>query len=387
METLFLIKYGELSLKGNNRSLFEKRLCADIRRKLKKIDHKIKRHWGRIYVYCREEDTVRVSDALSRCFGIVSFSKAHRASKNIQAIEKAALVLTKGLLEDGKGERFKIEASRSDKSFSLNSYEIVCRLGDLIRSHFPGLVVDLYHPDWILNVEIRESAYLYGPETRSPGGLPLGSSGRAVLLLSGGIDSPVAGYLMGKRGLMFHALHFHTPPFTSQKALDKVMRITRLLSAYLTGITFTVVPFTDIQIRIKENAPEEEMTLLMRACMMHIAEKVALKSRCNALVTGESLAQVASQTVESLHFTGSVSSLPVFRPLIGLNKEEIVNMARIIGTYETSILPYEDCCTLFRPHHPLTRPCYHRMQHSYRSLEIEELLDEAFKNGRGVSLE
>ena len=293
--------------------------------------------------------------------------------------------MAESLLEQGPGNRFKIEARRSDKSFFLTSYEIACRLGDVLRARFPELMVDLHHPDWTLNVEIREAAYLYGPETKAPGGLPSGSSGKGLLLLSGGIDSPVAGYLMGKRGLKLDAAYFHTPPFTSEKAKEKVEHLTHILSEYLTGTALHVVPFTETQVRIKERARSEEVTLLMRACMVNIAAIIAEKTGSICLVTGESLGQVASQTPESIRFTGHGTDFPIFRPLIGLDKEQIVSLARKIGTFETSILPYEDCCTLFSPAHPLVRPDYESMVRSFQELEADALLQKAAAEAQIIS--
>ncbi len=392
-EELFLVKYGELTLKGGNRPQFERRVVEDIRRKLERLPApaapagetaparsprpEFQRQWGRLYARAPAERAGRLAEALSHTFGLTAFSRALRVEKNVAAVEEAAVRLAEDLLGRGEGPRFKVEARRTDKSFPLDSYAICCRLGDVLRRRFPQLVVNLDRPDWVLNVEIREAAYLYGPESPAPGGLPLGSSGRGLLLLSGGIDSPVAGYLMGKRGLRIDALYFHTPPFTSEQALGKVEKLVRLLSAWLTGMRLLVTPFTDIQLRIRERAPEEETTLLMRACMTRVADLLARRRSCHCLVTGESLGQVASQTPESLRFTQSLAVLPVFRPLIGLDKEEIVALSRRIGTFEVSTLPYEDCCTLFSPAHPLIRPDFERMQGSLRSLEIDELLERA----------
>jgi len=380
VDILYLLKYGELSLKGGNRRRFENQLCNNIREKLKNVPTDLIRKWGRLYVRTSAEAAPRVEEALARTFGLVSFSRALRVEKEMPALREAAVGLAEELRSSG--QRFKVEARRSDKGFPYDSYGIARDLGACLLSRFEGLKVDLTRPDWILNVEIREAAYLYGPETRAPGGLPLGSSGRGLLLLSGGIDSPVAGYLMAKRGLRLNAVYFHTPPFTSEKALEKVETLTGLLSRYLSYICLQVVPFTAVQMRIAERARPEETTLLMRACMVKIADLLARQHRCLCLVTGESLGQVASQTPESLRFTASQTDFPVFRPLIGLDKEEIIRLARDIETFDTSILPYEDCCTLFSPPHPLTRPELGRMLAAYTALEVEPLLEEAAQNTR-----
>jgi len=377
MRELFLCKYGELSLKGENRGSFERRLCLDIRKKLKGLDLEVERKWGRLFVSAGVDQAERVARGLASTFGLVSFALALKTDKNIDRIEEAALGLAGSLLGRGAGSRFKIEGRRTDKSFPLTSYQIACRLGDALRAKFPELKVDLEHADWILTVEIREAAYLYGPSQPAPGGLPLGSSGKGLLLLSGGIDSPVAGYLMAKRGLKIDAVHFSTPPFTSEQSLEKVKRLLTLLSRFLTEINLYVVAFTETQLKIKAGARSEHLTLLMRACMVRIAALIARRSRAGCLVSGESLGQVASQTAESIRFTGSLSDLPLFRPLIGMDKEEIVVLARRIGTFETSILPYEDCCTLFAPAHPQVKPDFERMTRAYRSLELDGLLAQA----------
>jgi thiamine biosynthesis protein ThiI len=277
------------------------------------------------------------------------------------------------------GPRFKIEARRSDKSFQLDSYGIACRLGQLLRERVPGLVVDLHHPDWVLNVEIRERAYLYGPPAHAPGGLPVGSSGRGLLLLSGGIDSPVAGWLLAKRGLAVDAVHFHTPPYTSGQSLQKVRELCRILSDYLGAMRLFLVPFTALQLRIRERADLEQSTLLIRACMVRAADSMARREGQGCLISGESLGQVASQTLPSLRFTGSMTGLPLLRPLIGMDKEEIVTLARRIGTFETSVQPYPDCCSLFAPPHPLVKPDQKRMLASFAALQAEPLLEQALR--------
>jgi thiamine biosynthesis protein ThiI len=377
VENLYLLKYGELSLKGGNRRRFENQLCNNIRDKLKGMPFELIRKWGRLYVRTTPESGPAVEKALERTFGLVSFSRALRVNKEMPALRAAAAELAGRLLESGK--RFRIEARRSDKSFAPDSYGIARELGAHLLSCYGELEVDLSRPDWVVKVEIREAAYLYGPETRAPGGLPLGSSGRGLLLLSGGIDSPVAGYLMGKRGLKLEAVYFHTPPFTSEKAQEKVERLAAILSRYFSHMRLFVVQFTAVQMRIAERARPEETTLLMRACMVRIADLLSRKHKSLCLVTGESLGQVASQTPESMRFTASQTDFPVFRPLIGLDKEEIIRLARRIETFDTSTLPYEDCCTLFSPAHPLTRPNLARMLNAYARLEIDDLLEEAVR--------
>jgi len=374
--TLFLLKYGELSLKGSNRDQFIRRIVEDIRSRLAGVDCAISREWGRIYLEVPDAEQVRAAEALSRTFGLVGFSRTLLVTKDMERIRDAAAVLAAELLAS-KGPRFKVEARRSDKSFPLNSYGIACELGAFLTDRFPDLQVDVHNPDWILHVEIRKQASLSGPVQGSPGGLPLGSSGRGLLLLSGGIDSPVAGYLIGKRGLAIDAVYFDTPPYTSPQARDKVARLAAILRGFATDLRLFVVPFTDVQLRIRQHARREESTLLVRASMMRIADLMApgLGSQC--LITGENLGQVASQTVESMHFTGSLATIPLFRPLIGLDKDEIIRLARSIGTFETSILPYEDCCTIFSPAHPVVRPNFERMQRSFRRLEADELIGKA----------
>jgi thiamine biosynthesis protein ThiI len=375
-QTLYLIKYGELQLKGENRGQFERRLCANIRRALG-ADSELQRRHGRLLLRSPAAQPA-VRRALEHTFGIVGFSRALQVGKDPAALDAAALELAPALSAE-HGPRFKIEARRSDKSFALDSYGIACRLGQLLRERVPGLVVDLHHPDWVLNVEVRERAYLYGPPSPAPGGLPVGSSGRGLLLLSGGIDSPVAGWLLAKRGLCVDAVYFHTPPYTSDQALEKVRQLRRILSEYLGAMRLFVVPLTALQLRIRERAPREQSTLLIRACMVRAADSLARREGCGCLISGESLGQVASQTLPSMSFTGSMTGLPLLRPLIGMDKEEIVALARRIGTFETSVLPYPDCCTLFAPPHPLVRPNQERMMASFAALEAGGLLEQALR--------
>jgi thiamine biosynthesis protein ThiI len=381
MDCLYLIKYGELSLKGKNRGEFVTRLQEDIRCKFQEFPIRLRKEWGRLYLYppaqvSEEQSAEIIEKILARTFGIVGFAKSLVVPQDIEEVKTASTVLA-GELMKSRGRRFKIEARRSDKSFAHSSYQICCILGDHLRSQYPDLTVDMNRPDWVLQVEVRSRVYLYGPQSKAPGGLPCGASGRGLLLLSGGIDSPVAGYLLAKRGMALDALYFHTPPYTSGQALEKVRQLAGILSAYITGLTLWVVPFTPIQLKINSLARKEATTLLVRAAMMTIADRLARRHDRDCLVTGESLGQVASQTVQSLHFTGSYTRLPLFRPLIGMDKEEIIRAAQDIGTYQTSILPYEDCCTLFAPQHPEVRPKVDRMVSAFRSLGLEELIRAA----------
>jgi tRNA uracil 4-sulfurtransferase len=373
-ESLFLIKYGEIALKKGNRSAFVHRLRQSIAAKMPDLEIRVTDVWHRLYVRCRPEDEAKVQAALEKTYGIVAFCRAVAAEKDMDAIAAATVSLADDLLRAGRGTRFKAEVRRADKDFPLRSYQIACRIGDELTARFPELKVDVHEPQWTVRVEIREKAYVYGPETRGPSGLPLGSSGLGILLLSGGIDSPVAGYRMGMRGLALEAVYFHSPPFTTEKAREKVVLLARILSRYLTGFVLHVVPLTEALTRIREGGRQEETTLLMRACMMRLAAMVAERRGGQCLVTGESLGQVASQTVESMRFTESFSGLPVFRPLIGMNKEEIVTQARQIGTFETSNLPYADCCSLFSPTHPLIHPQFDKMRKAFAELDVESIL-------------
>ncbi len=381
MNAIFLVKFGELSLKKENRSFFEKKLKKNLRQNIEARDAQIKHTNGRIYVETPEENEKQVTQALAHTFGVVGFSRARRVQKNIEIIKKAAKKVIDSLCEEGSipagPATFKIEARRTDKSFPLSSYQIACEIGDYLRSEFGMLSVDLHSPDIRMYIEIREEAFIYGNPKKGPAGLPVGSAGKGILMLSGGIDSPIAGHMMAKRGLKLDTVYFHTYPYTSEEALDKVKKLAGIISPYLVGTNLFVVPFTEAQLRINERALPQEVTLLMRAAMVKIAEKIAHRQRAHCLVTGESLSQVASQTLESITFTGSASNMPIFRPLMGLDKEEIIQRAREIGTYETSILPYDDCCTIFTAEHPLLKPKADRMWKAWNTLEIENFLDDA----------
>lgn len=381
----YLIKIGELSLKGGNKHLFVKSLKWNIKNRLKGGS----RFYGGFGRYYLETDLPKamVEEVLSCTFGIVGFVEVVRTEKEMSAIQQEALIISDQVQRERGRSSFKVEARRQDKSFPLRSYDIACALGKSISEAFPLLEVKVNKPDWILSVEIREKALIYGPQKPGLGGLPAGTAGKGLLLLSGGIDSPVAGYLMAKRGLGIEAVYFHTPPFTSQEARKKVEDLCRILGRYIPGITLLVVPFTEPQLLIKERARESETTLLMRAGMMTLAGELVKERGLGALITGEALSQVASQTVESLRFTNSYAEYPVFRPCIGLDKEEIIEIARRIGTFETSILPYDDCCTLFAPQRPMIRPEFKKMRESFQALNLMESLDKAKENLEVVSFE
>ena len=389
LKQLFLIKIGEISLKGGNRKLFEKKLVNNIKKQLGNISVRITGRAGRFFLESSEMDNPEVVEkiekTLSKVFGLVAYTKAYSVPKTMGSIEKTALSLADTIMKERDVKTFKIESRRSDKGFPLSSYEISCRLGEIILDKYDSLKVNVKNPDFKISVEIREQAFIYGPETRGPGGLPAGIAGKSVLLLSGGIDSPVAGWMMGKRGSYLEAVYFHTYPYTSDQSLDKVKELAERLSHYLPSIKLHIVPFTDIQLYIRKNCRKEEVTLLSRGAMMKIADITAEKIRANSLITGESLSQVASQTAESMRFTGSMTTLPVFRPLIGLDKEEIIQIAKKIDTFETSILPYDDCCTIFAPDHPLVKPDFEKINESFNLLKIDEMIAETVEKIETVS--
>jgi tRNA uracil 4-sulfurtransferase len=389
MSVRYLIKIGEIALKGRNKAFFEKRLQDNMRILLQGLSVKIHSRDRRFYLDVPESSVLPTEEALSALFGIVAFTPTMRCEKNLEALKKTAAGVLEGYARKtfaakadslaSESVSFKIEARRTDKSFPHDSYEIATEVGEHLRRSLPFLRVDVRNPQWKLRIEIREQVYLYIDEKKGPGGLPVASAGKGLLLLSGGIDSPVAGYLMAKRGLAQEAVYFHAYPYTSDEALEKVKRLSAVLSTYLVGTKLHVVPFTEFQLRINDKAKKEETTLLMRAGMVRIAELLAERIGAGALISGESLSQVASQTIESLRFTGSMSGLPIFRPLIGLDKAEIIRIARNIGSYEISILPYDDCCTIFSPENPLVRPNFAAMRDSWALLDGEDLLKKAIE--------
>ena len=373
----FLIKYGEIGIKGKNRYMFEDALVRQIRYALKDVDGEFIVHkcHGRVYVDCNGEydyeDTV---ESLSRVFGIVGICPVvRREVKEIEELKKDVVVYMGEMYPEGNCT-FKVEARRANKRYPMNSMEINCALGEAVLEAFPEMKVDVHNPDVRLNVEIREEVYLYSEIIPGPGGMPVGTNGSAMLLLSGGIDSPVAGYMIAKRGVEIEAVYFHAPPYTSERAKEKVMDLARLVSVYSGPIRLHVVNFTDIQLYIYEKCPHEELTIIMRRYMMRIAEHFAKKDGCLGLITGESIGQVASQTMQSLAATNAVCTLPVYRPLVGFDKREIVEISEKIGTYEVSIQPFEDCCTIFVAKHPVTKPNIERIEKS--ELNLSEKIDE-----------
>ncbi|MGI6537989.1 MAG: tRNA uracil 4-sulfurtransferase ThiI [Caldicoprobacterales bacterium] len=388
MEKVILIRYGEIFLKGRNRSYFEKVLLNNCRKALREIpDVNIIRAQGRFFAE-NYTDEDAVIDALTRVFGLVSISPALKIDGDFEEIAAVSKQMMGEYLDEQAKEQmtFKVESRRADKRFPMDSMTISRELGARLLKAFPQLKVDVHNPDVIFNVEVREHTYLYYKMIPCAGGMPVGSNGKAALLLSGGIDSPVAGWMIAKRGVALTAVHFHSFPYTSDRSKEKVIELARILTRYTGSIRLHVVPFTKIQQELYERCPDEELTILMRRYMMKIAERIAVKEGAAALVTGESIGQVASQTIESLAVTNDAVDMPVFRPLIGFDKIDIMETAEAIGTYETSILPYEDCCTVFTPRHPVTRPKLERILRSEKLIDGETLIQEALDNVEVITL-
>jgi thiamine biosynthesis protein ThiI len=346
---------------------------------LGEIKVKIKTTNGRFFLECNDENYTIVESCLSRLIGISGWAKTVICQKSVETVLAACIEEAKKLANNGV-KTFKISARRTDKAFPLDSYGLCCRAGEAILSSVSDLKVDIHNPQDTINIEIREKAYIYSGGKKGLGGLPVGCSGKGLLLLSGGIDSPVAGFLMACRGMSVDAVHFHAYPYTSLEAKQKVIRLAEIIGSFCMGIRLYVLNFTQVQQRIKERAPSEWATVILRMAMMEAAEKAALKIKCKCLITGESLSQVASQTIENLRCTESRIKLPVLRPLIGMDKENIIRKAENVGTYEVSILPYADCCTLFTPAHPVLHGEPEEAGSIYESLELELLIEEALKN-------
>ena len=380
----FLIKYAEIGTKGKNRFLFEDALIKQIKHALRPVEGKfiISKESGRIYVGAQGEyDYDEVIAALKRVFGIAWICPMFQIEKtDFEEIKKEVASYVDQVYED-KNFTFKVDAKRVDKKYPVSSEQMNRDLGEVILDTFPETKVDVHHPDVLLKVEVRKLVNIYSVMIPGPGGMPVGTNGKAMLLLSGGIDSPVAGYMIAKRGVMIDAVYFHAPPYTSERAKQKVVDLAKLVSRYSGPINLHVVNFTDIQLYIYEQCPHEELTIIMRRYMMKIAESIAKETGSLALITGESIGQVASQTVQSLAATNEVCTMPVFRPVIGFDKQEIVDISEKIGTYETSIQPYEDCCTIFVAKHPVTKPNIKVIHKSEENLaeKIDELVKTALE--------
>ncbi len=376
MKEIILLKSGEIALKGLNKHRFEEAMMKNARFRLQSLgDFKLWSAQSTTYVEPLSED-IDMDEAVRRLgtvFGIAALTRSAVVEKDFEAIKEASVPYFYDILHDAR--TFKVCAKRSDKAFPMKSPEICRELGAHLLSHFHHLRVKVEDPDVTITVEIREqNAYLHADQLPGAGGIPVGTGGRAMLLLSGGIDSPVAGYMMAKRGLEIAAVHFASPPYTSDRARQKVLDLAREITPYTGRVRLFVVPFTELQEVLRERCPEDFFTILMRRYMMRVAEILAGRTGCGALITGESLGQVASQTMQAIGCTDIVTRLPVFRPMIGMDKEEIITLSRRIGTFETSILPYEDCCTVFTPRHPKTKPTVEAVEEIEREMAIDDAL-------------
>ncbi len=388
MNEMFLMKLGEVVLKGANKRQFENRLRHNVRRRMEPF--------GNFDVYILQstvyiqpmDDLADLDGAWEAChsiFGVVSLCRCRPCEKNVDAIYDAVEAYLGDDLD--MAESFKVESKRSDKAFPLTSIALSQEIGGRLAEAHPNCLVDVHHPAYTVYVEVRDlAAYVHGPAEPGAGGLPTGVGGRGMCLLSGGIDSPVAAYMMARRGMEIECVHFFSYPYTSQLAKDKVLELARLVTKYCGRMTVNVVPFTEIQEAIRDNCPEEYFTLIMRRFMMEISQRIGRNDGCGALITGENLGQVASQTMEAMAVTGAVVDMPIFMPLVGMDKEQIVTVARHIGTMDTSILPYEDCCTVFTPKHPKTKPTLGQVEHAERKLDREALILRAIEGVEKVTV-
>ena len=388
MNEMFLMKLGEVVLKGANKRQFENRLRHNVRRRMEPF--------GNFDVYILQstvyiqpmDDQANLDGAWEAChniFGVVSLCRCRPCEKNVDAIYDAVEAYLGDDLD--MAESFKVESKRSDKAFPLTSIALSQEIGGRLAEAHPNCLVDVHHPAYTVYVEVRDlAAYVHGPAEPGAGGLPTGVGGRGMCLLSGGIDSPVAAYMMARRGMEIECVHFFSYPYTSQLAKDKVLELARLVTKYCGRMTVNVVPFTEIQEAIRDNCPEEYFTLIMRRFMMEISQRIGRNDGCGALITGENLGQVASQTMEAMAVTGAVVDTPIFMPLVGMDKEQIVTIARHIGTMDTSILPYEDCCTVFTPKHPKTKPTLGQVEHAERKLDREALILRAIEGVEKVTV-
>lgn len=385
---IILLKYGEISLKGLNRPMFEKQLLANVAKALAPLGKfSIRKSQSTVYVEPLGDDIdmQATTERLSKVFGIVNICPAAKCQKTIEDIERTTLECLSQI--DLNGKTFKVEAKREDKQFPMNSPQLCRHMGAVILKNTEGLSVDVHNPDILVQIEIRKEAFIFTQKVSGAGGMPVGTAGRAALLLSGGIDSPVAGWMISKRGVVLDAVHFHSHPYTSDRAKEKVIELAKIMTQYTGPIRLHIVPFTDIQLDIIDKCPKNYLTIIMRRLMMRIAEKIARESGAMALITGESIGQVASQTMESLVVTDNAVDMPVFRPCIGMDKEEIVTISKKIDTYETSILPYEDCCTIFVPKHPKTKPSISEIQEAEKLLtDPEGMMEKAIQDREIIDL-
>ena len=388
MHEIILCKLGEVVLKGLNRHSFEMKLMSNIRRRTQRYGKfKIYSRQSTIYVEPAEEtcDLAAAYDACKKVFGIIAIARAVPCPKEKEAIFATAREYLGPALLTAKS--FKVESKRSDKSFPMGSIQLSQWVGGALHDAFPHLTVDVHNPELTVYLEVREdAAYVHGPAEAAAGGLPIGMGGHAVSLLSGGIDSPVSSYMIAKRGVQLELLHFASPPYTSQQAREKVLQLAQELTVWCGRLTVHIVPFTEIQEEIRRKCPEDHFTLIMRRFMMRLADRLAHELCCKALVTGESLGQVASQTIQALCVSDDVATMPVLRPLIGMDKEEIVRIARHVGTFDTSILPYEDCCTVFTPRHPKTKPNLEEVREYEAALDIDGLCGKALAGREMIRL-
>ena len=388
MHEIILCKLGEIVLKGLNRHSFEMKLMSNIRRRTQRCGKfKIYSRQSTIYVEPAEEtcDLDAAYDACKKVFGIIAIARAVPCAKEKEAIFNTAKEYLAPALLAAKS--FKVESKRSDKSFPMGSIQLSQWVGGALHDAFPHLIVDVHDPELTVHLEVREdAAYVHGPAEAAAGGLPIGMGGHAVSLLSGGIDSPVSSYMIAKRGVQLELLHFASPPYTSEQAREKVLQLAQELTVWCGRLTVHVVPFTEIQEEIRRKCPEDHFTLIMRRFMMRLGDRLAHELACKAIVTGESLGQVASQTIQALVVSDDVATLPVLRPLIGMDKEEIVRIARHVGTFDTSILPYEDCCTVFTPRHPKTKPNLEEVREYEAALDIDALCDKALAGREMIRL-
>jgi len=381
MDRVISLSLGEVALKGKNRRYFEDKLVSHVRRAMHGLHYeKIYKEQGKIYIETDENSFEKIINRMKKVFGIVYISPCLRTGKDINDIEQAVLKIMDYVKKRKDAKTFKVETHRVDKNFPITSPEFSRKMGAVILKNTEGFSVDVNNPDIYVYIDIKQNVYVYTDRIKAYGGLPLGTNGRGLLLLSGGIDSPVAGFLMAKRGVEISAVHFHSYPFTSERAEEKVKKLAKILSLYAGRIRMYSVNILNIQKELSEKCPEDEMTILSRRFMMRIAERIARDNGIDALITGESLGQVASQTIQGINVTNASVDIPVLRPLIGMDKVQIIDIAKDIETYETSILPYDDCCTLFLPKHPVTKPRLEDIERSEENIDVDGLVNKALES-------